>query len=87
VQPCGELRCSAAGFKFFALFELVSGVNIKKKPPSSVPDGMPVVSATIPAGEVAESIPAPPMQIMCPEQSAMKKQQNLLSFSEELQEH
>jgi hypothetical protein len=36
VQPCGELRCSAAGF---ALFEFVCGLNWKINPLSSVSDG------------------------------------------------
>jgi hypothetical protein len=31
VQPCGELRCSAAGFKIFALCDCVSAINVKYK--------------------------------------------------------
>jgi hypothetical protein len=54
VQPCGELRFSSAGFLKFSLFEFV----VCNKLSCSVPDSMPVVSATFPAGEVIGSIPA-----------------------------
>jgi len=34
VQPCKELRCSAAGFLiFFPFFEFVYAINIKINPP------------------------------------------------------
>ncbi len=52
VQPCGELRCSAAGFKFFFPFWLCLLNKSENKSPSSVPGGMSVVTAKISAGEV-----------------------------------
>jgi len=39
MQPCGQLRCSAAGFKFFALCDRVSALNLKNKTAPAVPDG------------------------------------------------
>jgi hypothetical protein len=39
MQPCGELRCSAAGFKIFALYDCVSALKVKNKTAPAVPDG------------------------------------------------
>jgi hypothetical protein len=41
---------------------------------------MPMVSATFPAGEVVESIPAPAMQIMCPEHWQWRNSSKFLVF-------
>jgi hypothetical protein len=57
VQPCGELAlfyCRV--LKLLPFFDFVSAINVNDNPFSSVLDGLPVVSAMIPAAEVQGSI-------------------------------
>jgi hypothetical protein len=85
VQPCGELRCSAAGFLIIPLFDFVCVWNQRNKPSSSLSDRMTAVNVPFPAGEVVGSIPVPTMQTIIPEHRDWRKARFVPHLFEELQ--